>query len=172
MLNKISMRALISPAAAICVLFSSAANAGDWQRLAPAGAGFSIMMPGTPQTADQTVQTQAGPLVMHMFGSEIGKTGYAVMYGDYKMQMDPKHGLDGVRDGEVGKGRLLGEENITAGGYPGRRILVAMADGNTMVSQFFLAGTKLYQIMYITPNAPREALQAAAPFMKSFQLGR
>ena len=47
-----------------------------------------------------------------------------------------------------------------------------MADGNTLVSQFFLAGTKLYQVMYITPSAPQEAVGQAALFMKSFQLVR
>jgi hypothetical protein len=102
----------------------------------------------------------------------MGKVGYAVMYGDYKMQMEPKKALDGVRDGEVGTGKLLAEENVSAGASPGKRIIVAMAGGNTLVSQFFLAGTKLYQVMYITPSAPQEAVQGAAPFMKSFQLGR
>jgi hypothetical protein len=172
MLNKISIRTMLSPAAALCLLSGFAANAGDWQRLSPPGAGFSIMMPGAPKTMDQTVQTKAGPLVMHVFGTETGKIGYAVMYGDYKMQMEPKKALEGVRDGEVGTGKLLAEENISAGGSPGKRIVVAMADGNTLVSQFFLAGTKLYQVMYIAPSAPQEALQEAAPFMKSFQLGR
>ena len=172
MFNKISMRTLISPAAALCLLSGFAASAAEWQRLAPPGAGFSIMMPGTPQTLDQTVQTKVGAVVMHCYGTEAGRVGYAVMFGDYKVQVEPKKGLDGVRDGEVGTGKLLAEESISAGGSPGRRIIVAMADGNTLVSQFFLAGTKLYQVMYITPSAPQEAMQAAAPFMKSFQLAR
>jgi hypothetical protein len=171
MLNKISMRSLISPAAAICVLFSSAANAADWQRLAPAGAGFAIMMPGTPQTMDRNMQTHFGPRVMHIWSFETKDSAYMAMYVDYQAQIpDPKKSLEEVRDGQVGKGKLVAEENVSAGGYPGKKTLIS-ADGKTVVSQFFLVGTKLYQIMYVTPSAPREALQAAAPFMKSFQLG-
>jgi hypothetical protein len=94
------------------------------------------------------------------------------MYANYKAQIpDPKKSLEEVRDGQVGKGKLVAEENVSAGGYPGKKTLISTADGKTVVSQFFFVGTKLYQIVYITPNAPREALQAAAPFMKSFQLG-
>jgi hypothetical protein len=173
MLNKISMRALIPSAAAICLLFSSAVNAADWQRLAPAGAGFAIMMPGAPQTMDQNVQTHFGPRVMHIWAVETNNSAYMAMYADYKAQIpDPKKGLEEVRDGQVGKGKLVAEENISAGGYPGKKTLISTADGKTVVSQFFLVGTKLYQIMYVTPSAPQEALLAAAPFMKSFQLGR
>jgi hypothetical protein len=181
MLNKISMRArrvtasrvLILPAAAICLLFSSAANAADWQRLAPAGAGFAIMMPGTPQTMDRNVQTHFGPRVMHIWAFETKDSAYMAMYADYQAQIpDPKKSLEEVRDGQVGKGKLVAEENVSAGGYPGKKTLISTADGKTVVSQFFLVGSKLYQMMYVTLGAPQAAVQAAAPFMKSFQLGR
>jgi hypothetical protein len=171
MLHRISMRTLISPAAALCLLLSGTANAADWQRLAPAGAGFAIMMPGKPQSMDQNVQTHFGPRVMHVFAVETNNAAYMAMYADYNVKVpDPKKGLEEVRDGQVGAGKLLSEENITAGGNPGKRIVISTADDKTIVSQFFFVGSKLYQIMYVGVGTSQAAIQSAAPFMKSFQL--
>jgi hypothetical protein len=106
---------------------------------------------------DQTVQTKAGPLIMHVFGTETGKISYAVMYGDYKVQVKPKKGLDGVRDGEVAPG--------SSGGSPSKRIIVEMADGNTLVSQFFLVRTKLYRSRAVHEVVPVGEVDSRLPLM-------
>ena len=169
MLNKISTTIL--PAAAICLLFNGAANAAEWQRVAPPGLGFAIMMPSQPQASEQTVQTHWGPRPMQIFAVDGGTSAYLATYTDYKVKIDdPKTALEEVRNGQVGNGKLIADENITAAGFPGKRAIIRTADGKTIVSQFFVVSSKLYQVMYVTNAPPESAKETAAPFLKSFQL--
>ena len=169
MFKKMSMRAVLAPAAALCVLISGCAHAADGQRLAPAGAGFSIMMPGTPKADDQQVPTAAGQITMHSYSMDMNGAGYVVMYADYPMAMDPKTGLAGVRNGEVGTGKLVSEKDFTVSGSPAKKIVVTTADGHTMVSEMVLVGKRLYQVIYVTNDA-KNAENASNGFMTSFQL--
>jgi hypothetical protein len=121
-------------------------------------------MPGAPAFSSQNVPTRLGTIVMQTVMYETSTEAYAVMYGDYGVRLDPASVLENVRNGEVGSGRLLAETDISLNGYPGKRI-VAMVKGKVLVSEFLLAGTRLYQVMYLGDSASPNAIA----FLDSFR---
>jgi hypothetical protein len=168
-----TVRALIVPFGAICMFLGGSASAASlfstngWQRVAPAGGGFSVMMPGTPAMSLKTEKTDAGQTTLHIACYEAGDERYCAAYNDYPTALDEAASLKGIRDHKVGKGTLIADLDVTMDGHHGK-VFTAMVDGRLLACQIYIVGQRLYQVIYTSPNA-MQGLTHGTPFMKSFQ---
>jgi hypothetical protein len=86
---------------------------------------------------------------------------YDVLLNDYPKagiaRANPHKLLDSVRDGLVyqTKGRVVSEKPITLANFPGRDQVIVGANGTHYRVRLVWAGTRLYQIMAVTPGEPR-----------------
>jgi len=166
----------LSIAAAFTVAMCGTAAAqglGQWQRVAPAGAGFTVQMPGTPEASTQSVPTVLGSLDMHTLLYVKGNEGYFVAYatipGAASTRVDSEKILNGARDGAFKNGRILSESSSTLSGYPARTIVGTAGQFNAIL-KICLVNGKLYQALYLSTGQP--SASSAASFFDSFSLSR
>lgn len=165
---------------ALSLCFGAPAAAQKWEKFAPAGGDFSVLMPGKPVKTDQEMQTAFGKLVNHMFLLQSGEAVYMVSYGDFPEPVsDPaviKRMLDSARDNAIQatSGRLKEEKEIKLGGHTGRELLVVLPAGLTRARAYWV-GKRLYQVVVLMPEGKGAAGEKAreetmAKFLDSFAL--
>src|ERR1043166_2000108 len=72
-------------------------QSSDWIKFAPAGGGFTVMLPVQPKE----IQTETIPdFTGHTFGVVVGQVVYVICYGDYapSVRLDPDAELLANRD--------------------------------------------------------------------------
>lgn len=118
---------------------------------APAGAGFSVQMPGTPQE-------RTNPNGTRMYAVQVGKLAYIVGYRDLLPRVKPTASVrervfDAWRNEMTGQGgaKLLGEQETTLDGHPGRELRLKMREGYFMQLKTAFSGSRLYQVSVVTP---------------------
>lgn len=118
---------------------------------APAGAGFSVQMPGTPQA-------HINPDGAHMYAVQVGKMAYIVGYRDLPPRIKPTASVrervfDAWRDEMTSQGgaTLLSEQNTTLDGHPGREMKLNMREGYFMQLKTAFNGSRLYHVGVVTP---------------------
>jgi hypothetical protein len=135
--------------------------------------GFSVKMPGTPEDKSEQIDSADGPLDVHTFAVDVGKTGYVVQYNDYS---DPVTSdeiekiLAAVRDGgskEI-QGKIVSEKTISRSGFPGKSIQVESGD-LVYYEDCYIAGQRLYQVIFSMP-AGEKMPKEAEEFRSSFQI--
>ncbi|HXH28119.1 MAG TPA: hypothetical protein VNL37_03675 [Candidatus Polarisedimenticolia bacterium] len=146
--------------ACLAVLLAAVAAGAGWNEFVSREGRFAIRMPGAPVRHSQTVDSDAGPIDMHMFSAEEGGMVYFVAYSDYPAgQIDAASArlfLDGARDGAIRniKGTLLAETAIKQDRFPGRELKIASADGSMVIrARLFMIDARLLQVMVIAPAA-------------------
>lgn len=140
---------------------------------------FSVQTPYTLKETTQSIETQVGPIDIHIFSGEQGNEVVLVGYSDYPMEIiqasSAEQILDGSRDGAVEnvKGELISETQITLDGYPGREVIIQASAENKqeiiMHGRIFLVEQRLYQIMAVVPKG-KETAQHLDSFLQSFKL--
>lgn len=153
-----------------------AASPDHWARVAPAGAGFSVLMPGSPAEQTSEVPTRVGITIVRIFIREVGSNIYMTSYNDYPASsaiFDAQAALDGARDGAIRNtlgAVLLTDVNFTFDGYPAKGIVVEVMGGKLIYrSRMYLVGTRLYQTAFAAP--PRLAHNSGGNrFLGSFRL--
>lgn len=157
-------------AIAIVLTFTGPAWAQTWSEYRPAGAGYRIEMPDTPQVSSNEVTTKIGRIQITMAMIDKNPIAFIVGHNDYPKDYvagtTADKILDGVRDGQVGKDKLIGEERLKMDTYPARRISILKGKEIT-VSHIVLVGTRLYQASYIGPLGTEKGADAQR-FMNSF----
>jgi hypothetical protein len=123
----------------------NAAQGNEWVKLEPAGAGFSIMMPGK---AKEEVQPSVD-FTLHMYDADTANGIYMAGYGDYapRIHLDPVGELVANRDNFL-KGlnaRLIESKNISLDGHAGLEFTGESSD-NFFKSRVYLIGNRVYQI--------------------------
>jgi hypothetical protein len=118
---------------------------------APAGAGFSVQMPGAPQE-------RTDPNGTHMYIGGSGKLAYIVGYHDLPPRIKPaasvrQRAFDASRDALTihGGANLLSEQDTTLDGRPGREVKLKLRDGYFMQLKTAFNGTRLYQVSVVAP---------------------
>ena len=153
----------------LAVLFLAAGAASaqlptrTWSEYKPAGAGFSIQMPGTPKLSTNSVETSLGPIEAYNAVVDFGNIAYYVSYNNYPAAHVQKYSaqqiLDGVRNGQIKDKTLVSERPITINGRQGRELQIITANFG-MLSRIVLVGTRLIQTIYI--GAPGSETSADA----------
>jgi hypothetical protein len=151
-------------------------KAEDWQKFAPDGVGFSVLMPGKPEVSEQPVDTDSGKLINHIHSTKLDGVYYMVIYSDFPTPVsDPtliERMLDGAREQGLAavKGLLKDEKLITLGTNAGREWLVAMPGGSTLHARAYWVTQRLYQLLVLTRDLPEKPMHQVevAKFFDSF----
>src|SRR5437660_583010 len=140
---KLAVLSLILPAFLLPSV--SGRQKGEWVKLAPVGAGFSVMMPAKPDD-----ETRMGEEVSwHIFSLTTDKTIYIVGYGDYPP--DTRFNVDRElvtnRDKFLkGLGATLDtSKQIEAGGHRGLEF-TGHDDKTEIKSRLYIFGNRIHQI--------------------------
>jgi hypothetical protein len=133
-----------------------------WREFTIPAGRFSVLMPGTPKTTRRKIPTEIGDVAATRYTTtDAANVTYDVLLNDYPKagiaRASPHKLLDSVRDGLVyqTQGRLVSEKPITFGKFPGRDQEIIGANGSHYRVRLVWAGTRLYQIMTVTPGEPR-----------------
>ena len=140
---------------------------------------FSIMAPLSLKESDQTVSTQVGKIVAHMFMAETTDVAYVVGYADYPLEIVRQSNADlilnGASNGAVSNvnGKLVIQNVISLQSYPGREIVadVKTPDGKdgTMKGRIYIVDNRLYQVYVIATKGKVETTKID-DFLNSFKL--
>ena len=144
----------------LLVLLVIGCSANQWKEYSSDEGKFKVDFPGNPSLKTQKVNTAVGEIQVNMVLLEVRGVAYMASFNDYPSEFiknsNEKDLLDGARDGAVAnvQGKLLSEQIIELNNAPGREIRVESADGkNTIVARIYLAGSRLYQVLVVTPKA-------------------
>jgi len=134
--------------------------------------GFAVKIPGDPKLKSQNVDSQSGPTVLYTFTLEEsdGKSFYLVGYSDYPTKLDEATSLEGVISSQVAsmKGTITSDKKITLNGHPGRSVTIE-ADETVFYSSIYIAGNRLYQVMYGMTKGDKLP-EVGRKFLSSFEI--
>lgn len=155
-----------------------------WKKLAPAGGGFTALIPGTASEQTTPIKFAGGELTNHIFALETPLAAYIVSYADFPQEIaDPeaiKRMLDGGRDSGLAStsATLRNERDIKIDGHPGREWVMAAEGKFVATARAYWVTRRLYQTVMVVsdavPNPPAATVRlreaAAAKFLNSFAL--
>lgn len=168
----------------ILVLLSAIAlsaynKSATWQTVNSAEGHFSIMMPVAPKEQINKINSEIGPLEMHLFLSQNGAAVFLLSYTDYPeniiQQNSPEAILNSVRDGAIAntKGSLLNESNLQLlNKYEGREINVDIPNtAELSKSRIFLVNNRVYQLVVSSEKKKADLInKETSQFLNSFTL--
>ena len=157
------------------LLLSGAVHAGQIHSTAKFTSkegAFSVALPEEPKEKSQDISSKNGPTTLHTFVVERneGKIFYLVGYSDYQTILDTTSSLENVISGQVEslKGKITSDKMITLDGHTGRSVTIE-AEGVTFFSSVYVAGNRLYQVMFGMPKG--ETMPAdGKEFLDSFRI--
>jgi hypothetical protein len=155
-------------------------ESGTWINVAPAKAGFTVLMPG--QASESANELKNG-LKHHLITLETKLAGYVVTYVEFPDEVtEPaaiKDMLDRGREGGIAssKAELMSEKEIKLNQFFGREWSLKLPKGLLATSRAYWVKRRLYQTVFvITPNA-NDSLdliklrqEAGTKFLNSFGL--
>jgi hypothetical protein len=162
-LNKKTMYSILTVLVCICAYFFSSIFTKNilqydftkYEQFKSVEGSFSVLFPNKVSETKETVNTAAGPILMHQFESKAKYHEFIVVYSDYpegilKVSNSDKI-LNGARDGSIKniQGTLLSETFITLNGYPGRELRIEGPQKIILESRIILANQRLYQIIAV-----------------------
>jgi hypothetical protein len=174
-------RPLAVPASGFIQQGATAKVETPWEKFAPEGGGFAVLLPGKPTGSEQAVESKVGTLKHHMFLLVSGTDVYMVSYVDYPDPVtDPaviKTMLDAGREGglQATHGELKSEKEIKLGEYTGREWVVNIPDAGFARARAYWVSSRLYQAMVVlgdakTIEAEKVRDATMAKFLDSFVL--
>ena len=127
------------------------AQTNEWQRLAPAGSGYAVMIPGKAE--EQSInkeQYSASLYILTVKDASTPRVIYLAGIGDYAatIKVDPQVELPADRDNfikEFPGMKLIESHNVTLDGRPGIE-LTGESDQATVTARFYLKGNRVYQL--------------------------
>ena len=139
----------------------------EWTKVAPAGGGFSVMMPARPE---EELKPGDG-LTTHLFTVTTDDALYIVAYGDYApiVRMNVDEELTANRDRFL-KGvnaTLISTRQITLDGRKGIEF-TGESDQAAFKSRIFMFGIRIHQIA-VAVFKGKEASASANRFFSSFE---
>jgi hypothetical protein len=152
----------------------------EWQTFTSKNGHFAVLMPGTPKSDVDSVETLIGTVDLHSFMVETDEFAYFVAYGDFPPTFvqgaDTDAMLDGAREGALAdvRGTLVSERRISVQGFPGRELWIEASAGNQKglaQARMILVGNRFYQVLVVGPKE-RFAESQAERFLNTFQVIR
>ncbi|HVZ37991.1 MAG TPA: hypothetical protein VHI13_01845 [Candidatus Kapabacteria bacterium] len=157
-------------------------SAAGEQLVSPDGR-FSITLPAgysRPQLQTNSVESDNGTIRVHMYSAISANEGLCLIgYNDFKGATIDSilelRILDGAREGalENMQATLESERTLSLEGHPGRSIrFTARKNEQVMYGRFdyYLVGTRLYQVGFIGSSAASVESQPVASYFGSFKL--
>jgi hypothetical protein len=152
----------------------------EWKTIAPANAGFSVMMPGAPDQKPDDEEKILGHAPAYHAHAPVGPGYLSVLYADldeHDLQGGDEQALVRVRDDDtqraekVLKCKIVQDRKLTVARHPAREYEFSSDEGPgiTVRIRSILVGNRLYQLSGVGTKAEFPA-QAATRFFESFQL--
>ncbi len=134
-------------------------------------------MPGTPTEEKTTTKTEYGTLPSTIFSVvRQNEAGYLVGYLDFPQNLtlnssELNQALSAIASGfaEGSRGRLISQETVRLGNFPGREIRLQFERGVIGRGRIYLVNKRLYVVMAIT-NKESSLTKSIQGFLNSFQL--
>jgi hypothetical protein len=171
------MRNLIFSILAAAFIFgsSSAASAQEWLKLAPEGANFEVMMPGTAKESVEEGTGAFGAYKVYLYMVPTADTIYLIGYSDYSdpAKMDIKAEINANRDNFMKswkEGKILTEKDIKLGTNPGLEFTAQVDGGRIATSRIIMLGKRPYQLIAVTAAGADQS--GVTKFLDSFKLTR
>jgi hypothetical protein len=162
---------------------AAAADSAAWVNIAPANAGFTLLMPGKA-TEKVSPIASAPEAEHHIFVLETGPAGYVFSYTQFPGDVTDPTAISGMldagREGSIAAtgSKLKSEKEIRLKEHYGREWLLDMPGGLTAIDRSYWVGRRFYQLLFITapkPNDTRETIELqqelANKFFDSFRVG-
>lgn len=144
------------------LLIGGAIPASQWRELAPAGLGFSVLMPADPKIDTREQATEAGPVEMHKYRASPKKPNelFGVVLTRFPEIVGQQLGgaeklLDvGKQDvAESCQGTVESEKRIDLEGFPGMELTVSPSGGGSCKARIFTTKAKIYEVFVFAPKA-------------------
>ncbi|MGI9530462.1 hypothetical protein [Lutimonas sp.] len=170
----------------IALLFSTGFIAtSEWVLVKNEAQGYQIEFPKEPKKRVQTVNTEAGPIDMHINMLDLSAkendsnliylSSYA-QYPDSIIHSDQREQLKGffreTIEGLVGSidGKMLNEREITIDGFKGKEVKINFQDGMAIIRiRVYLVKNQVYMLQVVT-KTENDSNESIARFMNSFDL--
>lgn len=156
----------------LCLVTALAIAQPAWQTFEPAGAGFSVRLPGMAIEKKQTAgKDKAQPRV---FVCEVGEVAYVISVTDFgQAEGSIERRLSNARNGAVDsvKGKLVHERKIKLAGHPGRELWIESEKAGMIHTRLYAVGPRLYQTLAIGPKKFVETKDTVR-FLDSFKLSK
>jgi hypothetical protein len=131
-----------------------------WTEYSSSAGRFTVLMPSKPEekTMEAPSDLVSGTMKMTTAVAITDTTVYAANFCDYPAEISKlpaKQVLDSAQKSAVSnmRGRLLGDEEITLKGHPGRAIRIESNDSQMLFrARIYLVGNRAYQIIAIGPK--------------------
>jgi hypothetical protein len=153
-----------------------------WINVAPANAGFRVLMPGKPSEKVEPVEGHPG-VEHHILSLDTDLAGYVVTYLQFPDEVtDPdaiKVMLDSGREGGLASsgGKLKSEKEIKLNEYFGREWVVEIPGGMVATARAYWVKQRLYQTVFVIIPKASDAKEVtklrqdvATKFLDSFSL--
>ncbi|SEU24951.1 hypothetical protein [Stigmatella erecta] len=136
--------------------------------------GFTVQMPGSPQSTSNKITIPSGDILIETLSSEIDGITYSLLTYEYPVKFVAARSPEALlnsdgRDALINqvKGTLKSEEPITLDGYPGKAFIMGSDRGDVRV-RTYLVGPRLYTLLGVyNPGIPSPSVDA---FLQSFTL--
>ena len=171
----------------VCLIvgFNFYQKQGKWKEFTSEEWAFSVMMPGTPSDVIRKQPTVIGNIDIHNFIRQKGNAVYMVSVNSFPIVVSAQkidYVLGGV-GGDIEKltnGKVWSQTPIALGDFPGRdvkardleigKLLTALTGKYYMNMRVYLANSKLYQIMMLTPSGSTFPEKEGVLFFDSFKV--
>ena len=157
----------------------------DWFLVKNEAQGYQIEFPEEPSSNVQTVNTEAGPVDMHIHMLDLSNkendsnliylSSFA-QYPDTLVHSDRKEQLPGffkeTIEGLSGSidGKIMDEKKVEIGKYQGREVKINFQDGMAIIRiRIYLVQNKVFMLQVVT-KTENDSNDAIAHFMNSFAL--
>jgi hypothetical protein len=164
----------------LMLVMAQSALAGEpvdkqWSKIAPVGAGFQVMFPGTPKESSKPPNVKDPSYATQLLTWEASKTNlYIVSYVDLPTPV-PKDReskvLESIRDGREKhlKGDVVKDGIVIRGKLTGRQFTIKIAAGMYYRSVIFLKNSRAYQV-YVLGSEKEVTGKDAERFLNSFEV--
>lgn len=170
----------------IALIFSTGFIANsDWVLVKNEAQGYQIEFPKEPKKSVQTVNTEAGPVDMHinmldLSGKEndsnlIYLSSYA-QYPDSLIHSDKREQIKGFLketvEGLLGSidGKMMDERDVEIDGFKGKEVKISFQDGMAIIRiRVYLVENQVYMLQVVT-KTENDSNESIGKFMKSFDL--
>lgn len=159
--------------------------ASDWFLIKNEDQGYQIEFPKEPKKSVQTVNTEAGPVDMHINMLDLSAkendsnliylSSYA-QYPDTLLHSENREQLKGffkeTIEGLIGSidGEMLNERDVKIDGYNGKEVKINFQDGMAIIRiRVYLVKNQVYMLQVVT-KSENDSNESIARFMDSFDL--
>jgi hypothetical protein len=151
---------------------SVAAARAEWVTYPDPKGAFTVEVPRAPKISEKESKTESGrPFHQTTYLVNDTDVQLIVLVAEHDEALSNKS-LDDIADAVAGDDlTLVSKQTITVDGYEGRLATLTDTDGFRYEFRFLVAGTRLYEVMWVKPKDPTDAQSAdALRFSNSFHI--